>query len=323
MFTGIVEATAEILGNDGGRLRIARPEEFSDLKIGASISVSGVCLTLVGMDEGSMDFNVIEETIKRSTIGDKKPGDHVNLERAMGANSRLDGHIVQGHIQGTGVVKETGKRLIVDLPDALAKHVIEKGSIAIDGVSLTVANVDQNLCSVALIPHTAERTTLGSLRIGDRVNIETDVMMRGQSSPSSPRVAIIRSAWYPELVEPMVADAVRILREGGIPEKNISIITAAGSFEIPLLAAAIAEGKKADALIGLGLIIRGETHHADLIATEAARGAMDVQTRYRLPFAFEVLYVDDIALARARTDKGQAAAHTTLQSLSELQRIRN
>lgn len=138
---------------------------------------------------------------------------------------------------------------------------------------------------------------------------------------SSWSVAIIYSAWYPELVGPMVADAKKTLMESGIEEKNITMHEAPGSFEIPLLGAVVAEAGSADAIIALGIVVNGETHHARLIAEQAARGAMDVQLKYLMPFAFEILYVDTIELAKARSDKGKAAAITTLHSLQELQRI--
>jgi 6,7-dimethyl-8-ribityllumazine synthase len=134
-------------------------------------------------------------------------------------------------------------------------------------------------------------------------------------------VAIIYSSWYPELVGPMVEDAKRTLIRAGISEKNISFYEAPGSFEIPLIGAAIADEKRTDALIALGIIVKGETHHADLIAEQTVRGIMEVQLCYTLPFAFEVLYVDALDLAKARRDTGMTAAVTTLHSLRELQRI--
>lgn len=135
------------------------------------------------------------------------------------------------------------------------------------------------------------------------------------------RIAIVHSSWYPELVGPMIEDAKKTLMDAGTPAANIAVHPCAGSFEIPLIGSALAQEKKADALIALGVIVRGETHHADLIAQEIARGVMNVQLVHGVPFAFEVLYVNDIALAKARTDKGRTAAYTTLHSLNELQRI--
>lgn len=135
------------------------------------------------------------------------------------------------------------------------------------------------------------------------------------------KVGIIHSAWYPELVGPMVHDAKTLLKEAGIGASNILVHEVAGSFEIPLIGSVLAQEKKVDALIALGVIVKGETQHADLIAQEIARGVMNVQLVHGVPFAFEVLYVDDLELAKRRGDKGKAAAYTTLHSLAALQRI--
>lgn len=183
MFTGIVETTAEILGLGNGTLTIARPGSFAQLQVGQSIAVSGVCLTLVGFDASSLQFDVVPETLARTMLGKLARGQMVNLERALAANGRFEGHIVQGHVEGVatveGVMEEgAGKRLTVRLPRDLARFVIPKGSIAIDGVSLTVAHIDQQLCSIALIPHTLACTTLGERAPGDGVHIETDMLVR-------------------------------------------------------------------------------------------------------------------------------------------------
>lgn len=181
MFTGIIETTAQVLQSSDGRLILERPAIFDDIKLGASICVSGVCLSVVEFDDQSMRFDVIDETLSKTKLGDLKIGDAVNLERALKVSDRFEGHIVQGHVEGTAVIGHrspvTGVLEIV-LPDALAPFVIEKGSIAIDGVSLTVASMVDAVCTVALIPHTLSVTTLGSLQTGDRVNIETDILGR-------------------------------------------------------------------------------------------------------------------------------------------------
>ncbi|MBI3336217.1 6,7-dimethyl-8-ribityllumazine synthase [Candidatus Peregrinibacteria bacterium] len=135
------------------------------------------------------------------------------------------------------------------------------------------------------------------------------------------RIAIIHATYYKEEIAALVESAKTALKEAGIPEKNISLYAAPGSFEIPLIGAALAEAKAADALIGIGIIVQGETKHADLLAESVAHGMMNIQIRYRIPFAFEVLYVDSIAQARARGEKGKEAAHAVLQSLAEIKGI--
>ncbi len=185
MFTGIVEVSAPVLEKTATGLTVQRPANFDDIAIGGSIVVNGACLTVIAFDEQSMTFDVVPETWDKTNLGDLNAGDHVNLERSMGAQSRFEGHIVQGHIEGTGTVKRFEKptdspwaTLMIELPSDLARYVVYKGSIAINGVSLTVAAVDGTMCTIALIPHTLDITNLGTLNIGDRVNIETDVLAR-------------------------------------------------------------------------------------------------------------------------------------------------
>lgn len=182
MFTGIVESTAKVLEKHSAGLSVERPALFSDIKLGSSISVAGVCLTVSRLRDNSIAFDVIPETWSKTNLSTLKAGDDVNLERAMPSGGRLDGHIVQGHIEGTGkVVLQKHGQLIVELPSELITNVVSKGSIAIDGVSLTVASVEKNRVTVALIPHTLAMTTLGRLRNDDRVNIETDILHRAHS----------------------------------------------------------------------------------------------------------------------------------------------
>ncbi len=183
MFTGIVETSGKIIEKSDSGLTIERPAIFDDCKIGSSINVSGVCLSIIRFDDVSMSFDVVPETFSRTNLGALNVGDYVNLERALQANGRFEGHVVQGHIEGTAEVaeirkKQTGAEIILSMHEDLIAFVIPKGSIAVDGVSLTVVTVEGGACSIALIPHTLEWTTLGDLQQGDRVNIETDILGR-------------------------------------------------------------------------------------------------------------------------------------------------
>ncbi len=186
MFTGIVEATGTICHTrptpGGRRLRIDAPWA-SECRLGASVSVSGVCLTVADADRESLEFDVIRETLDKSTLGAKRVGDRVNLERSLGVGDRLDGHFVQGHVDGIASVERvwsSAEECVVRFePEAhLRPYIIPKGSIAIDGVSLTIASVEGRIFSVALIPTTLDRTTFSSLKTGDRVNIESDIIAR-------------------------------------------------------------------------------------------------------------------------------------------------
>jgi len=178
MFTGIIESMAEVKSRTKTQLTVERPPFFDDIKVGSSIAVSGVCLSVVNFDQDLMTFDVIPETFKCTKLGSLKVGDKVNLERAMKASDRFEGHVVQGHIESRGVVKCRSGEVVVEVPVELLKFITHKGSISLDGVSLTVTSVEGNRVTVALIPHTLENTTLGLLKDGDMVNIETDVMVR-------------------------------------------------------------------------------------------------------------------------------------------------
>jgi riboflavin synthase len=177
MFTGIVEELGTVASRDGGRFRFAATTVLDDVTEGASIAVNGVCLTVVAWDleAGWWEAVAVDETLSRSTLGSLAPGDPVNLERPVRLSDRLGGHLVQGHVDGVGTVTDPAPDLRVTLPDGLGRYVVEKGSITIDGVSLTVVDADPDSFSVAIIPHTAAVTTLGRRRPGDGVNLEVDV----------------------------------------------------------------------------------------------------------------------------------------------------
>jgi riboflavin synthase len=187
MFTGIVEELGHVValdrGDDSARLTVAGPLVTSDAVHGASIAVNGVCLTVVDHGDGEFTVDVMAETLDRSSLGGLAVGDRVNLERAMSATSRFGGHIVQGHVDGTGEIlsRTPGDRweaVRLSLPPALSRYVVEKGSITVDGVSLTVSALDDSSFSVSLIPTTLALTTLGHKGVGDTVNLEVDVLAK-------------------------------------------------------------------------------------------------------------------------------------------------
>jgi len=190
VFTGIIEEVGEVAGvehrGDSAVLTVNASRIVDDIAHGASIAVSGVCLTVVGWRPGeptAIDFDVMGETLKRSALGALNPGDQVNLERAVRANARLDGHVVQGHVDGTGAVisrtpGDAWEAVRFGVPGELARFVAEKGSIAVDGVSLTVSAVGADWFEVGLIPETLRATTLGGKAPGDPVNLEVDVLAK-------------------------------------------------------------------------------------------------------------------------------------------------
>ena len=185
MFTGIVETVGIIEGIEPGddltRLVVGAESIADGMKLGDSVAVNGGCLTVTSIRDGRFAFEAIPETLERTSLGDLKVGARVNLERAMRAGDRLDGHIVQGHVDGVGTVRQAIQdgndvRLQIDCDPELADCVVEKGSIAVDGVSLTVSALLPSGFEVALIPHTLEVTTLSDRQPHDRVNLEVDVL---------------------------------------------------------------------------------------------------------------------------------------------------
>lgn len=178
MFTGIVEEMGSVAAFEGTRLRIAAQLVLVDVKLGDSIAVNGCCLTLVEQGDGWWEADVSDETLARTSLRGIKIGSPLNLERSVRLADRLGGHLVQGHVDGVGQVLQPVPELQVRIPIELMKYVVEKGSITVDGVSLTVVAPTADTFTVAIIPHTSDVTTLGTKRPGDRVNIEVDVLAK-------------------------------------------------------------------------------------------------------------------------------------------------
>lgn len=185
IFTGIVEETGKIEsvanGNKSAIITIIADKVLKGTKIGDSIAVNGVCLTVTSISGNKFTADVMAETIRRSSLGTLKHGSKVNLERAIAADGRFGGHIVSGHIDGTGVIRSLEREdnavwVEIETPDKLLKYIVEKGSIAIDGISLTVAKLTDDSFSVSVIPHTGEETTLLAKKPGDIVNLENDIV---------------------------------------------------------------------------------------------------------------------------------------------------
>ena len=187
MFTGLIAelGTAERLaeGSTSCQLTVRAQKILPGVKIGDSIAVNGVCLTVVHLQGNRFTVDVMPETVRRTTLRQLQPGDRVNLEKALRPTDGLDGHIVQGHVEGVGTIREIapeGNALVyhIETPKELLRYIVEKGSVAIDGISLTVTETDDTGFSVSLIPHTAKMTTLGYKSVGDSVNLETDILAR-------------------------------------------------------------------------------------------------------------------------------------------------
>ncbi len=187
MFTGIIEelgtVQSVVKGTNSAQIRIHAPIIVSDVKLGDSIAVNGVCLTVVAFDSATFTAEAMAETLAKTNLGDLKSGEKVNLERALRLNDRLGGHLVSGHVDGVGTITRQVKEDIaivteISYPSHLGKYLVPKGSVAIDGISLTIVQVNGHTFTVALIPHTRGITTLGFKKVGDRVNLEADVISK-------------------------------------------------------------------------------------------------------------------------------------------------
>jgi riboflavin synthase len=187
MFTGIVRELGRIAAldgtSDGARIVVDAPQTAAAAAVGDSVAINGVCLTVTDATDGSLAFDAVPETMRRSSLGRLAPGERVNVEPALRAGEPLGGHYVQGHVDGVGQIRRSepegdGKRVWIDVTPELLRYLVEKGSVAAEGVSLTVAELDDAGFAVALVPHTLAVTTLGGLAAGDLVNIEVDVLAK-------------------------------------------------------------------------------------------------------------------------------------------------
>jgi riboflavin synthase len=215
MFTGIIEelavVTSLIRGSQSGKLTLSVSRNFAGTKVGESIAVNGVCLTATSIRRNFIEFDISAETLKRSALSDLKIGDKVNLEKALLVSGRLGGHLVSGHVDGVGEIRkkvnlDKGFQLHISLPSELLRYLVPKGSLALDGVSLTVADLRQALLVVSVVPHTGRSTTLGEKNIGDRLNIEVDILSKyiekhlkgeakGMSEDTLVRVGYLPMGW--------------------------------------------------------------------------------------------------------------------------------
>ena len=187
MFTGLVEIktpiTAVTRESGGIRITLVRPTIFDDVKLGDSIAIQGCCLTVVALDEDSLAFQAGEETLSKTTLGNLQVGSWVNCERSLQLSDRIGGHLVSGHVDGRGTVVDYRQQaewvdMVISAPKHLMRQIVSKGSITVEGVSLTVVNVSDATFSIALIPHTLSETTLSELRVGSEVNLETDMLAK-------------------------------------------------------------------------------------------------------------------------------------------------
>lgn len=199
MFTGIIEEMGTVrettvTGGRAGHIWVTAVKVLEGTRVGDSISISGACQTAVELEEGAFKVEVMPETARRTTMGELRPGSHVNLERALAVGERLGGHLVNGHVDGVGTIRrrwteENAALFEVGMPGELSRYVAPKGSIALEGISLTVVEKDPGSFTVSIIPHTLEETTLGLYGVGSRVNLEVDILAKYIESLLSAREA--------------------------------------------------------------------------------------------------------------------------------------
>jgi riboflavin synthase alpha subunit/6,7-dimethyl-8-ribityllumazine synthase len=346
MFTGITEEVGRVESIDliagTRRLQISANEILKDLRIGDSIAVSGVCLTVMDRSENSIFADLAAETWERTAFCRLEPGSIINLEMPMKADGRFGGHMVQGHVEGigklVGLSSIPGARdfwLQIEVPPTLERLLVVKGSVAIEGVSLTVAKLMENVLTVAIIPHTWRSTNLSSLNPGDLVNIETDVVakylakwsvneqsLEPQSVTASAgagqcRFAVVVSTFNSFITDQLLSGALHTLKSNRVPTSNIQVVHVPGAYEIPITAKLLAKSDRFDAIICLGCLIRGDTLHYELIAHEVSRGIGQSALESGVPHSFGVITCNtqEQAIDRAGLKAGNKGSEAALTAI--------
>lgn len=332
MFTGIIRQRGTITdvkqkGNNRA-IEIQNPI-FTQMSVGDSVAVDGVCLTITQKKKNRAWFDVITETLKKTTLKNYTKKMIVHLEKPLKLGAYLHGHILLGHVDYMAKITHiNGKTLTISMPPQLHKKIALKGSIGINGVSLTIAQKGQQNCTVAFTPETLKKTTFTEKKPGDFVNIEIDLFKRYESQftiQKGTKIAIVASQFNKTIVEKLVHGALKGLAEKGL--KNIPVIWVPGAFEIPLTLKKLALQKKYDALIALGLVIKGETDHYEHVCRATAHGIAQVALETNTPIIFEVLMCHTIqkAIARAKDDmkynKGYHAAAAALNMITTFKNL--
>lgn len=345
MFTGIIEEVGRIKSIEviegTHRMRVSAPAICKGLRTGDSVAVSGVCLTAVDITDDGFAADLASETWQRTSFSHLSPGAAVNLELPLSAEARFGGHMVQGHVDGIGrflgleaIPGAKDYWLRIEVPTQLERYLVFKGSVAIEGISLTVAKLDGSILTAAIIPHTSEMTNLASLKSGVPVNIETDIAAKylekwttretekcecttPNSLPES-RFAIVVSRFNSLITDRLLEGALSTFERNGISKERVDITYVPGAYEVPIAAQLLSRTGKFDAVVCVGCLIRGETLHYEVIANEAARGIGQSALDSGVPHVFSILTCDtaEQALDRAGLkagNKGSEAATTAIE----------
>lgn len=314
MFTGIVREIGLIRGkthNSSGGITLKILSKSIKPRLGDSVAVNGACLTAKSVSGRIFETDVVPETLKRTNLKELKTGALINLEPAMTIKDAINGHFVTGHIDAEGTIIQAGNMLEILAPKKLIKFISEKGSIAVNGVSLTVVSVNKskNTFSVAVIPFTKIHTNLGGLKAKDKINIEIDILARyaGQKTAersrrkNSEKIGIVISQYNRSIAGGLLKGAQKAFQKNNVPKKNTEVITVPGAFEIPLMLKILASSGRFKGLIALGCVIKGETDHYSAVCKGVTYGIQSVSLKYKIPIMFGVLMCRDPKQARARS----------------------
>jgi riboflavin synthase alpha subunit/6,7-dimethyl-8-ribityllumazine synthase len=353
MFTGIIEEIGRIKSIDmiAGtmRMQIAAKDILNGMRIGDSVAVSGVCLTAIDLHEYGFSADLAAETWERTSFSRLETGSAINLELPMKASGRFGGHLVQGHVEGTGEFRSLSPVpgaqdfwLQIEVPPEIKRSVVSKGSIAIEGISLTVAKLTGNVVTVAIIPHTWKSTNLPFLNPGDPVNIETDVMssylakwsaeeradapqgITPSASENRFRYAVVVSEFNSFITDQLLSGALQTLKSHQVALSDITVVHVPGAYEIPVTASLLAKSGQFDAIICLGCLIRGGTLHFEVIAHESSRGIGQSALESGVPHSFGVITCDtqEQAIDRAGLKAGNKGSEAALAAI-RMARINN
>lgn len=308
MFTGIIQEIGNIKSvrktSAGASLTIHARR--LNPKIGASVAVNGVCLTITKKWRGGFVADIIPETISRTNLGHLKNGAHVNLESSLKWGDEIGGHLVTGHVNERGAVLKKGPKLEIKLPQGTAKFLIKKGSVAVNGVSLTIVSVRKNSFTCAITPFTLKNTNLGILKKNELVNIEIDPAMAEitKKNQNPQRIGIVISEFNKNITDRLLQGALQSLKKHGISQSKIDIIKVPGAFEIPHAIQKMLDKNQYRGVIALGCVIRGETDHYQAVCDGVTFGLQTLGILHRVPVMFGVLMCrnEKQALKRAQKD---------------------
>lgn len=368
MFTGIITELGVItkvsITPEGARFSIRAPLTVVELKKGDSVAINGACHTVLKITTDSFEVLSMLETLERTTMGLLREGGTVNLERPVLSGQRLDGHMVQGHVDAVVAVTEIKPRgmshsvrerrdmqteYTFSVDPKHTRYIVEKGSIAVNGVSLTITKVSEGSFSVAVIPHTKEHTTFKDLVVGTRVNVELDQTLKAleklltpskQSSSLQPAVlhvtqsviegsrdgsglsiAIILPRFNEHIGQEVLKLCLATLIEHGVAEQSIEIVRVPGAFEIPVTARALVKKNRYDALIALGCVIRGETTHYDQICETVTQQISSISNETGIPVIHGILTTETLEQAQARIERGKDSALAAIEMATLLQQL--